>query len=25
MMFCIYCGNKVDDDSVFCPKCGKKT
>ncbi|MBQ6566239.1 MAG: zinc-ribbon domain-containing protein [Treponema sp.] len=24
-MFCIYCGNKLDDDSVFCPKCGKKT
>lgn len=24
-MFCIYCGNKLDDDSVFCPKCGKRT
>ena len=22
-MFCKYCGNKIDDDSVFCPKCGK--
>ena len=24
LMFCIYCGNKLDDDSIFCPKCGKK-
>ena len=23
-MFCIYCGNKLDNDSVFCPKCGKR-
>lgn len=23
-MFCIYCGNKLDDDSVFCPWCGKR-
>ena len=23
-MFCKYCGNQMDDDSVFCAKCGKK-
>ena len=23
-MFCIYCGNKIDDDCNFCPKCGNK-
>lgn len=23
-MFCKYCGNQMDDDSVFCNKCGKK-
>ena len=22
-MFCKYCGNQIDDDAVFCPKCGK--
>lgn len=22
-MFCSYCGNKIDDDSLFCPNCGK--
>ena len=22
-MFCKFCGNLIDDDSVFCPKCGK--
>lgn len=23
-MFCKYCGNQIDDDAVFCSKCGKK-
>lgn len=23
-MFCIYCGAKIPDDSLFCEKCGKK-
>lgn len=23
-MFCEYCGNKIDDDSVFCFNCGAK-
>ncbi len=23
-MFCRYCGNEIEDDSVFCTKCGKK-
>ncbi|MBQ2313945.1 MAG: PrsW family intramembrane metalloprotease [Treponema sp.] len=23
-MFCIYCGQQLEDDAVFCPKCGKK-
>ncbi len=23
-MFCIKCGKKIDDDSVFCPYCGQK-
>ncbi len=22
-MFCGYCGNKLEDDAAFCPKCGK--
>ena len=22
-MFCIYCGNKIDEDSAFCTGCGK--
>lgn len=22
-MFCKYCGNKIDDNSIFCSKCGK--
>ena len=22
-MFCKFCGNQIDDDSVFCSKCGK--
>lgn len=22
-MYCRFCGNKMPDDSVFCPKCGK--
>ncbi len=24
MGFCKYCGEAIDDDSAFCPKCGKK-
>jgi len=24
-MFCSNCGNKFDDSSAFCPKCGKET
>ena len=23
-MFCRFCGNQIDDDSVFCNHCGKK-
>lgn len=23
-MFCRFCGNKISDDSVFCPCCGKQ-
>lgn len=23
-MYCENCGNKVDDDAVFCTKCGKQ-
>lgn len=23
-MFCKFCGNIIDDDTVFCPKCGGK-
>lgn len=23
-MFCIYCGAKIPDDSLFCEKCGKR-
>lgn len=23
MMYCIYCGNKISEDSIFCPYCGK--
>ena len=23
-MFCRYCGSQMEDDSVFCGKCGKK-
>lgn len=22
-MFCIHCGKEIDDDSLFCPICGK--
>ena len=22
-MFCKFCGNQIDDNSVFCSKCGK--
>ena len=24
-MYCVYCGTKIDDDSVFCHNCGKAT
>lgn len=24
-MFCINCGNKIDDDAKFCPQCGAST
>lgn len=24
-MFCIYCGNQLPDDALFCDKCGEKT
>lgn len=24
-MFCINCGNKIDDDAKFCPQCGTST
>ena len=24
MKYCIYCGNKLDDDAIYCTKCGKK-
>lgn len=23
-MFCRFCGSHIEDDSVFCPKCGKR-
>jgi predicted nucleic acid-binding Zn ribbon protein len=23
MIYCQYCGEKIDDDAVFCPKCGE--
>ena len=23
-MFCVHCGNKLDDDAVFCTNCGKR-
>ena len=23
-LFCVYCGTKLDDDSVFCVNCGKR-
>ncbi|MDE6833264.1 MAG: zinc-ribbon domain-containing protein [Ruminococcus sp.] len=23
-MYCSFCGNKLDDDAIFCPLCGKK-
>lgn len=23
-MFCLKCGNQVDDNAAFCPKCGNK-
>lgn len=23
-MYCRYCGKQVEDDSEFCPQCGKK-
>lgn len=24
-MFCEYCGNQLEDDALFCAKCGKST
>ncbi len=24
MNYCVKCGNPVDDDMLFCPKCGAK-
>jgi len=23
MTYCQYCGEKIDEDAVFCPKCGE--
>jgi predicted nucleic acid-binding Zn ribbon protein len=23
MLYCQYCGEKIDEDAVFCPKCGE--
>jgi len=23
MLYCKYCGEKIDKDAVFCPKCGE--
>ena len=23
-MYCSNCGNKIDDDTIFCPRCGNK-
>ena len=23
-MFCKFCGNSIDDDSIFCSLCGRK-
>ena len=23
MSYCQYCGEKIDEDAVFCPKCGE--
>ncbi|MGN0461798.1 MAG: zinc ribbon domain-containing protein [Ruminococcus sp.] len=23
-MYCYYCGNLLQEDEIFCPKCGKK-
>ena len=25
MVYCSNCGEKIDDDAYFCPKCGTKT
>jgi uncharacterized membrane protein YvbJ len=25
MVYCSNCGSKIDDDALFCPKCGTKT
>ena len=24
-MYCYYCGNLLNEDELFCPKCGKET
>jgi uncharacterized membrane protein YvbJ len=24
MSYCQYCGAKIDEDAVFCPKCGER-
>lgn len=24
-MYCTNCGNRIDDDAIFCPVCGQKT
>ena len=24
LMYCIECGNKIEDDAKFCSKCGRK-
>ncbi len=25
MQYCVHCGKQIDDDSSFCPNCGKPT
>ena len=24
MKYCVFCGEKIEDDSTFCPHCGGK-